>query len=261
MEINQERWKEIKKLRLRAGTGKELSGQVCVMQAVDYVTSGGFSDHPECACPALTQYAIRLNDQMDDESRQKLKPLIPKLIGTRDGKHRERTEFLVHHSITKTLPILADALDLKSEAKTLRQFKFGEWTEMRAFCLELKPKMREAMRARLAAASAAAYAAYAAYASAAAASAAAASAYAAAYASAASADAAYASAVAGAADAAYAYASAAASAYAAASAADASSKAVFWREIKSKIWDSSLASLKEACAIRAKGKTKKKAKS
>ena len=174
MELNQERLKKLDKLKLKKGNHTSFSKGACVMEMVAYIANEPWSDRPECACPTLTSFAITLNDRADDETRQLLKPLIPKLIGTRDGGAKERAHFLIHHSITVTLPILVGALDLNDEAKTLREFKSGQWNEMRDFCRGIKEKMRAAMKSKLAAAAAdyAAYAAdyaYAAYAAAAAA--------------------------------------------------------------------------------------------
>jgi hypothetical protein len=211
IEINETRLNEVLKLNLRHGMGKSLADQVCVMQAVDYVASGGFSDHPECACPALTSYAIRLNDRADDETRQLMKPLIPKLIGTRDGATKERANFLVFHSITVTLPILVEAAGLPEDAAQLRAFKLGEWEDMRVFCTDLRSRLRGAMNKKADAADAAAYAA----------------AYAAADAATDAADAA---------------------AYAATDAADADKP--FWQDVRKRIWHSAFEALGKACEIR-----------
>lgn len=55
----------------------------CVMEAVAYVAGEPWSDHPQCASPVLTTFMVNWNDQLDDETRQRLKPYIPRLVGTR----------------------------------------------------------------------------------------------------------------------------------------------------------------------------------
>jgi hypothetical protein len=230
-QVNYERLKELETLTLRQGTGKSLDERICVMQAVDYVTTGGLSDHPDCACSALTRYAITVNDRADDEQRQKLKPLILKLVGTRDGKTKERAEFLAHHSITVVLPLLVEQLGLTSEAEKLRGFKLGEWREMEDFCRSLNEPLRKAVKVKTAdavahaAADAVAAVAYAAYAAADAAAAAAVAHAAADAADAAAADAAYAAAVAHAA-------------------------AADWRSLRLRIWEAAFSGLEKACEIR-----------
>ncbi len=147
--IDKARLSAVKKLPLRRGSGKSLDDQICIMQAVDYITTGGFSDRPACACPALTSYAIRLNDRANDEQRQLMKPLITKLVGTHDAATKERAEYLVYNSITKVLPILVAATGLTADAKKLRAFKKGDWKAMREFCYDLKPRLREATVTKL----------------------------------------------------------------------------------------------------------------
>lgn len=69
-------------ITLRSGSGAS-ADDVCVMQAVDYIASGGTSDQPECASPVITAFMIGLNDRLNDERRQRLKRFIPQLVGTR----------------------------------------------------------------------------------------------------------------------------------------------------------------------------------
>ena len=55
----------------------------CVMEAVAYVAGEPFSDHPECASPVLGAFLRSWNDSLLDADRQMLKPLIPRLVGTK----------------------------------------------------------------------------------------------------------------------------------------------------------------------------------
>ena len=79
-------------VRLCEGAGSSADA-LCVMQAVDYVTSGGTSDHPECASPIITAFMIRWNDNLpsDDDRARLLRPLIPDLINTRTTDADEMT--------------------------------------------------------------------------------------------------------------------------------------------------------------------------
>ena len=65
---------------------------MCVMEAVAYVTHKEWSDHPPCVCPVIGAFMRAWNDGLpDDESRTRLlKPLIPKLINTRGSKKLEQ---------------------------------------------------------------------------------------------------------------------------------------------------------------------------
>src|SRR5438105_4365288 len=58
--------------RLRHGSHKNPKQGLCVMEAVAFVAGERHGDHPECACPVLTGFAIRLNDRMKDGERDAL---------------------------------------------------------------------------------------------------------------------------------------------------------------------------------------------
>ena len=70
------------KLNLIKGSGKTYDQGFCVMQAVAWFAGEKHTDKPQCACPVLTAYAIRINDQLPDAKRQKLRKLIAPLTGT-----------------------------------------------------------------------------------------------------------------------------------------------------------------------------------
>ncbi len=123
--ILDDKWKEIAEKALVEGAGNLEKG-LCVMQAVDYISSGGLSDHPECACQILTEYAIRMNDRFTNEDRQKLKPLIPLLVGTRaaeDSVKIARKRFIMWRNVTVTYPLLLDIIKADEYAKVIREFK------------------------------------------------------------------------------------------------------------------------------------------
>jgi hypothetical protein len=65
--------------------------QACVMEAVAYIAGEPWSDHPECASPAIASFLRTWNDQLDDDARQMLKPYITRLVGTRTTEADEQT--------------------------------------------------------------------------------------------------------------------------------------------------------------------------
>ncbi len=142
-----ERLKEVKKFKLSSGSHTNPEQGACVMEMVSYVAGEPWSDRPYCACPALTKYAINVNDRVDDKTRQKLRTLIPLLAGSKSSHEVavKRARYLVLQSITVTLPLLTDALKLKDVSKKLRSFKDGEWLAMRDYCQDVaRPAMVEA---------------------------------------------------------------------------------------------------------------------
>src|SRR5689334_12351161 len=78
----------LESISIKNGSHNSRERGMCVMEAVAYIAGEPHSDHPKCACPIITCFMIRLNDRMpDDATRSKwLKPLIPKIIGTRKSK-------------------------------------------------------------------------------------------------------------------------------------------------------------------------------
>lgn len=143
----------LEKYELKNGSHESLEKGACIMELVSYIANEPWSDHPKCACPVLTAYAIRLNDRFNHEDRQKLKPLIPKLLNTRDEtKQKTRAHFLILQSITVFLPILTDALELTEISAKLRMFKAGEWLAARDFIQSSRPAIKEAASKRAAAA-------------------------------------------------------------------------------------------------------------
>lgn len=123
--MNHERLKEIEFWELCKGQGAAANKKLCIMQVVDYISSGGESDHPECACPILTAYAIRLNDAFSAPARQLLKPFIPLLVGTKStaGVQIARNRLLRWRNVTVAYLLLLDILKLGELAKTLRSFE------------------------------------------------------------------------------------------------------------------------------------------
>lgn len=56
--------------------------EACLLEAVSFVAGETWTDHPKCASPVISAFLRNWNDAMDDEDRQILAPLIPRLVGT-----------------------------------------------------------------------------------------------------------------------------------------------------------------------------------
>ncbi len=67
---------------LQSGPGLSPEFGGCVMQVVDWLTSGGWTDKPACVHEAIREMAIAINDYSSDRHRQKLLKLVPHMIGT-----------------------------------------------------------------------------------------------------------------------------------------------------------------------------------
>ena len=215
----------IEKYELKSGSHTSLEKGACIMELVSYIANEPWSDHPQCACPILTRFAIRYNDRVDHKQRQKMKEIIPLLLNSRNkAMEVKRTRFFGLKAVTVFLPTLTEALDLPEITAKLRLFTVDQFLEARDYINSVRPQIKEAARKRAyadadAAADAAAYAAttatVAAYAAADAAATATVAAYAAAYA-----------------------------------AADAPKNKKFWLDLKQKLWDHGIEALHEACELK-----------
>jgi hypothetical protein len=67
---------------LRKGVGETPAYGGCILQVIDWIDRGKWTDQPECVHPVLAAVAIELNDRLDDRGRQRLLDLAPRLMGT-----------------------------------------------------------------------------------------------------------------------------------------------------------------------------------
>lgn len=93
---------------------------MCLMEAISYIAGEPWSDRPRCVSPLLVGYGRMVNDLTDPHTRQKLKALIPSLLGTGRDRHQaqtddsERTFLLASSMMRRWLP---DFLERKAHFK------------------------------------------------------------------------------------------------------------------------------------------------
>ena len=104
---------------LQHGQHKSGDDGRCAMEMAALLAGEKHSDQPVCASPLVTRFVICVNDRMNDDERQRLKPFIPAMIGTRDGYDRERMWFLVTQAVTVFAPLALRATGQDGLAKTL----------------------------------------------------------------------------------------------------------------------------------------------
>ena len=64
----------------------------CAMEWVSYLAGEPHSDQPACVSPVLRAFCTTLNDALDDDPRQRLRPYLTRTIGTADdGLDEART--------------------------------------------------------------------------------------------------------------------------------------------------------------------------
>jgi hypothetical protein len=76
---------------LAYGTHASPSDGRCAMEWVSHLAGEPHSDQPECVSPVLRAFCIALNDGLEDEPRQRLRPYLVRTIGTAgDGQDPRR---------------------------------------------------------------------------------------------------------------------------------------------------------------------------
>ena len=112
---------EFGRLRLENGSHQGPDEGVCLMEAVAWLAREPHSDDPACVCPVLGAFGRDLNDRLDVERRQRLKPLIPALVGTASDGHAEARGFMAMDWIVRTYtPAWLRLARLDSEADDLQ---------------------------------------------------------------------------------------------------------------------------------------------
>ena len=106
---------------LRSGSSSDPREGACTMDAVSWFAYGHLGDHPECACPVLTSYVTVGQDAMPHNVRQRLKPFIFRLIGSRDPTaESSRARILTLAAACRFAPLLLEAGGCRAAAATLR---------------------------------------------------------------------------------------------------------------------------------------------
>ena len=116
-ELSRERlYNEIK---LEKGS-HQAGNAACLMEMTALLAGEPHTDHPQCACPVITVFAMRLNDVLPDDLRQMLKPYAPAFINTRDGHAPARAEYLALRAVNVFAPFwlrLSGDPELEKHAK------------------------------------------------------------------------------------------------------------------------------------------------
>jgi hypothetical protein len=118
-----ERLSKLEELHLESGGHSDFDQGVCFNEAIAWIAGEPHSDSPKCVSPFLRSFTMRLNDGLDDENRQKLKPFLARCIGTAgDGKDELRgyiaADWLVHTAMPTWLEI-SGATEAAAELRAL----------------------------------------------------------------------------------------------------------------------------------------------
>jgi hypothetical protein len=109
-------------LRLARGSHESPEDGMCLMEAVSYVAGEPFSDHPECASPVIAAFGRYFNDGLEEVTRQRLLPYVPRLVGSRGTPEVEkrRAWMAVDWLCRVYAPAWLDLAGLSEYAESLR---------------------------------------------------------------------------------------------------------------------------------------------
>jgi hypothetical protein len=80
--------------RLSYGTHADPDDGRCAMEWVSLLAGEPHSDQPACVSPVLRAFCTTLNDSLEDEPRQRLRPYLSRTIGTADDGFDEARSWM-----------------------------------------------------------------------------------------------------------------------------------------------------------------------
>lgn len=120
-------------IRLAKGDHDTPEKGLCAMEAAAWLAGEPHSSHPACVCPVIAAFLRNWNDALPYGKRNRfIKPLVPLVIGTRDGCE-ERRAWMAHDWMVRTafpawvreagLPGMADTLSALPEITGLHALR------------------------------------------------------------------------------------------------------------------------------------------
>src|SRR5215207_8200100 len=111
-------------LHLQYGSHSSYEEGVCAMEYVAWLAGEDITAAPQCASQVLCVYTLNLNDRWNDDQRQKLKPFLPRMVGTAgDGQDEARSYLALDWLIRSFTPAWLDLAGLSDEAQSLRDLR------------------------------------------------------------------------------------------------------------------------------------------
>src|SRR6266568_4118928 len=112
-------------VHLDKGSHRSADEGHCLLEVASMLAGQPFGDGPPCVSPVLRTFGISVNDQWDDEQRQKLLPFAPRLLNTAgDGLDEARSYLALDWLIRTYTPAwldLAGLTDVAAELRALRR--------------------------------------------------------------------------------------------------------------------------------------------
>ena len=111
-------------VHLDKGSHRSADEGHCLLEVASMLAGQPFGDGPPCVSPVLRTFGISVNDQWDDEQRQKLLPFAPRLLNTAgDGLDEARSYLALDWLIRTYTPAWLDLAGLTDVAADLRALR------------------------------------------------------------------------------------------------------------------------------------------
>ena len=122
----------------------------CAMEWVSHLAGQPHSDDPACVSPVLRAYCTSLNDSLDDEPRQLLRPYLARTIGTADDGLDEARSWMALDWLIRTFaPKWLVAAGMSRSAQQLEELTpVIDTSELRVTIVALKAARRDARAGR-----------------------------------------------------------------------------------------------------------------
>lgn len=91
---------------LSQGKHRRPRNGACFMELASFLAGEKWSDHPRCTHPLLAELARSVNDNVGDDARTRLAPLIPEVIGL-NGDDPRVSVWIARDAALAALPIAA----------------------------------------------------------------------------------------------------------------------------------------------------------
>jgi hypothetical protein len=109
-------------IELKSGGHSSRRSGVCATEAIAWLAGEPHTATPSCLSPVLRAFLQRWNDGTDEEGRQRLKPYLPRTIGTAgDGKDELRGWLAADWAIRVVLPTWLEVAGASEAATALRK--------------------------------------------------------------------------------------------------------------------------------------------
>src|SRR6266511_710507 len=82
-------------IRLDRGGHDTRDQGVCLLEAISWFAGEEHTNHPPCVSPVLGTFGRSWNDALDDQTRQRLIPFIPRMVGTASDRADEARAWIL----------------------------------------------------------------------------------------------------------------------------------------------------------------------